>query len=95
MTTLSEDNRRFKEDLRLKDTEYQKLDKAYKILLNERSHHATSVKEVTLEKQLSSLQSRYEKLQNLVKLEKDKNSFKSTKLSQSFVPSDKVSQREE
>jgi hypothetical protein len=47
---------------------------------------APSVREATLEKQLTMLQGKYDKLQQLFKLEKDRNSLKGTRANQTFVP---------
>lgn len=69
-----------------KDNDYKKLDAAYKALLKEKSQNAPSVREITLEKQLASMNSKYEKLQEILKMEKTKTNFKSTKSQGQFVP---------
>ena len=95
LTTLSEQNRQLKEEERRKDGDYQKLEKAYKLILQEKAHQAVSVREVTLQKQLASLQGRHDKLQHLCKLEREKNQFKVSRVnaSQGFIAADMADQR--
>lgn len=62
------------------------MENIYKIVLSEQSKMAPSVREATLEKQLTMLQGKYDKLQQLFKLEKDRNSLKGTRANQTFVP---------
>ena len=85
-----------KEELRRKDNDYGKLDKAYKILLQEKSGQSATVREQTLQKQLAALQTRNDKLQNLLKVEKDRNTFrggKNTQTGTTFVPQEIASDR--
>lgn len=72
--------------MRSKEQECSKLDKAYKVLLQEKSAQAPSVKETTLQKQVGALQARNDKLLNLLKVEKEKNTFRGTQTGAGFVP---------
>lgn len=79
----------------MKDEEYRKLEGAYKVVLQEKAHAAPSVREATLQKQLATLTAKYEKLQELAKLQKPRQTFTATKTKETFVAEGVASGREE
>jgi hypothetical protein len=79
--------------LRLRDEEYRKLEGAYKLVLQEKAHSAPSVREATLQKQLATLAAKYDKLQELAKMQKPRQTFTSTKGKETFVAEAVVNER--
>ena len=79
-----------------KNQDYQVLQGKYKLLLEEKGHNNSTAKELALEKKVSFLEEKLKKMNNLKKIEEQKNKC-ATKISnkpQNFVPEEEVERRE-